>query len=502
MTRQISDEALLAELQRVADAVGEPPTVQEFRERGQHADSTLRNRFGSWNAALEAAGLDASGSRRDIPESTLLAEIQSVAEEVGQAPTVAQMNTYGERWASTYQDRFGSWNAALKAAGFEPRTKGTTPSQSVSTEALRMELQELAARLDKRPTQADMDTYGEYESSIYTKQFGSWSEALEAIGLEPRQPTTKIETSKLLQALQDVAETIGQPPTVTQFQTHGEYSTNVLFDRFDSWADALEAAGLDPEMRQTPAESQKIPKAELINDIRRLVDSSGDPPTLQEYRKQGAYGAQTLYDRFGSWNAALEAAGLNSRDPTTEVSEEALLDELHRLSEDGQPPTVGVMRSDGDYWVSTYQDRFGSWNAALEAAGFDSGSAVEIGRQELLTALQHLGAELEKPPTVAEMTEEGTHSPQTYRREFGSWNDALEAAGFESREPPAKLSETELLDEIRRLADILDKRPTAREMDAEGTHASATYQSRFGSWSKAVDLALSAESENESMTHD
>lgn len=493
MTRQISDEALLADLQRVADAVGEPPTVQEFREQGQYADGTLRSRFGSWSAALEAAGLDASDSQRDIPDSTLVAEIQSVAEEVGQAPTMAQMDTHGERWASTYQDRFGSWNAALEAAGFEPRTKGSTSSKPVSTEALRTELQELAARLDKRPTRAEMDTDGEYAGSTYAKRFGSWREALEAAGLEPQPPTKRVETSELLQSLQDVAKAVGRPPTAAEYRAHGAYSASVLFDRFDSWGDALEAAGLDPEARQTRGEAQKIPKAELLDDIRRLASSADDPPTLAEYRDQGAYGAQTLYDRFGSWNTALEAAGFNSRPSAPEASEEALLDELHYLSEDGQPPTVTMMRSDGDYCVSTYQNHFGSWSAALEAAGFESSSPLKISRQELLTALQDLGSVLEDPPTVAEMAEQGRYSPHTYRQEFGSWKEALEAAGFESREPPAKLSETELLAEIRRLAETLGKRPTVREMNAEGAHASTTYQNRFGSWSEAVDLALDSE---------
>ncbi len=489
MTRQISDEALLADLQRVADEVGEPPTVQEYRERGQYSDSTLRSCFGSWSAALEAAGLDASGSQRDIPDSTLVAEIQSVAEEVEQAPTVAQMDTYGERWASTYQDRFGSWNAALEAAGFDPRTKSSTSSQPVSTEALRTELQELAARLDKRPTRADMNTDGEYAGSTYTKRFGSWREALEAAGLDPQPPTKRVETSELLHSLQAAAETVGRPPTVAEFRAHGAYSASVIFDRFQSWDDALDAAGLNPQARRTRGEAQKIPKAELLDDIRRLASSADDPPTLAEYRDQGAYGAQTLYDRFGSWNAALEAAGFNPRASIPEASEEALLDELHRLSENGQSPTVTMMRSDGDYCVSTYQNHFGSWNAALEAAGFEPSSS-EISRQKLLTALQDLGAELERPPTVAEMTDQGEHSPHTYRQKFDSWNAALEAAGFESREPPTKLSETTLLAEIRRLAKMLDKRPTAREMDAEGNHASATYQSRFGSWSDAVDQAL------------
>ena len=32
------------------------------------------------------------------------------------------------------------------------------------------------------------------------------------------------------------------------------------------------------------------------------------------------------------------------------------------------PPTVTEMDNDGPYWVSTYQDEFGSWSAALTAA--------------------------------------------------------------------------------------------------------------------------------------
>jgi len=56
--------------------------------------------------------------------------------------------------------------------------------------------------------------------------------------------------------------------------------------------------------------SRRISNQELLDDLHRLAEQLGDTPTLKEYREHGEYGAQTLYDRFGSWNEALEAAGI------------------------------------------------------------------------------------------------------------------------------------------------------------------------------------------------
>jgi len=53
-----------------------------------------------------------------------------------------------------------------------------------------------------------------------------------------------------------------------------------------------------------------------------------------------------------------------------------------------------------------------------------------------------------------------------------------------------KYTEEELLDEIRRLADDLDRQPPLKkDMNKYGEHASGTYQHRFGSWSAAVQEA-------------
>lgn len=61
--------------------------------------------------------------RPRIPDETLLEELRRVAEELGEPPTVAQMDKYGEYSVATYRNHFGRWNLALREAGFEPRER-------------------------------------------------------------------------------------------------------------------------------------------------------------------------------------------------------------------------------------------------------------------------------------------------------------------------------------------------------------------------------------------
>jgi hypothetical protein len=49
----------------------------------------------------------------------LLDELHRLRKEFDKTPSSADMNEVGEYWASTYHDHFGSWNNALREAGFE-----------------------------------------------------------------------------------------------------------------------------------------------------------------------------------------------------------------------------------------------------------------------------------------------------------------------------------------------------------------------------------------------
>lgn len=108
----------------------------------------------------------------------------------------------------------------------------------------------------------------------------------------------------------------------------------------------------------------------------------------------------------------------------------------------------------------------------------------------LINILQTLEKELDRAPTVNDVRNLGEIVPDvsTFERRFGSWIDALKAAGIEGAH---NRSDETILRQLARLADRLDRAPTKREVDADPTAASSgLYTKRFGKFSTAVELAL------------
>ncbi|RKS75783.1 hypothetical protein BDK61_4299 [Haloarcula quadrata] len=231
---------------------------------------------------------------------------------------------------------------------------------------------------------------------------------------------------------------------------------------------------------------------ELLDEIRKLASELGHPPSLAEFREQGRHSASTYYSRFGSWNEAIEQAGYDPNESDSKVSEADLLEELQRLADDlNKKPTALDMNKHGRYWRSTYKNEFGSWNNALEAAGFESENVgATITADELIEEINRLATEIGGTPRFKHMEDLGNYDPTTYSQHFGSWNEALDEAGFEPENRGSKITEKELLDEITRLKNKLGDPPSARQMDEIGKYASATYQRHFESWSNAIEIAF------------
>ncbi|SNR41542.1 homing endonuclease associated repeat-containing protein [Halorubrum vacuolatum] len=234
---------------------------------------------------------------------------------------------------------------------------------------------------------------------------------------------------------------------------------------------------------------------ELLDGIRAVADEVGRRPTLKEYRERGPHGVSTLFARFGSWRGAVAAAGFDPREPTNEVSVEELLAEIERLGETkGRRPTAVEMDREGAYAVATYRRRFGTWSNAVEAAGYEP---IRLGRatdDQLLAELRRVnGVCADPPPSFTQMQRLGVYAPRTYVRRFGSWRAAVEAAGFEPRGVAGRIPRGELLADLHRVCERVGRRPTAADVREHGAYALATYQRRFGSWSAALEAAFGAD---------
>lgn len=119
------------------------------------------------------------------------------------------------------------------------------------------------------------------------------------------------------------------------------------------------------------------------------------------------------------------------------------------------------MIEDGPYSHSQYTDRFGGWIDALEAAGLDpdereitrpgAGRRDTLSESQLLEELREFAGDLGDTPTVAEMRADGPYTEKPYVNRWGTWTDALEAAGLE---PNISLPcDWDLLNELREFAD-------------------------------------------------
>jgi Homing endonuclease associated repeat len=183
-------EAIIRALQGEAKRRGRPPKQNEWRRaRTQPSLATIWRYFGSWNAALEAAGL-ATIRWRWTSEEIILA-LQDDARLRGRPPTQTEWQGGGEGQptASAAADRFGSWNAALKAAGFPARTRAWIDGPRVTHDEVVVALQRDAERRGKSATAREWRESKQRPAvGTVINRFGSWNAALKAAGLPTRTP--------------------------------------------------------------------------------------------------------------------------------------------------------------------------------------------------------------------------------------------------------------------------------------------------------------------------
>lgn len=114
--RNISEAELIADLQECAASLGFPNLkAKQYDENGTFNSSTAIRTFGTWNRALEKAGIPI-GSRMNIDDEELFQNFADVWIRKGNQPSGNDIDGrhFGSLFSkNTYKRRFGSWNKAL-----------------------------------------------------------------------------------------------------------------------------------------------------------------------------------------------------------------------------------------------------------------------------------------------------------------------------------------------------------------------------------------------------
>ncbi len=123
----------------------------------------------------------------------------------------------------------------------------------------------------------------------------------------------------------------------------------------------------------------------LISELKRYYAEYGVPTARGLKRTFGYPGYDSYLKYFGSLENALKEAGIFEKLNTDKYTDEQLIDKLKEyVIKYGKVPTqIDIDKNPGYPSVGTYQRHFGSWNNALKAAGLDFDSMLEKGEAKL-----------------------------------------------------------------------------------------------------------------------
>jgi hypothetical protein len=131
--RNISDDDLLSDLRRVAsEQLGLELQQRTYKKLGKYGVTTIIRRFGSWNAAVKAAGAEPS-VERNIPDERLFSALYDMWVTLGRQPSYSEVQSAACPFhVTTYERRFGSWRKALETFVSYANSEDMTPPPSVS----------------------------------------------------------------------------------------------------------------------------------------------------------------------------------------------------------------------------------------------------------------------------------------------------------------------------------------------------------------------------------
>ncbi|WP_337653229.1 homing endonuclease associated repeat-containing protein [Halomontanus rarus] len=445
MPEKIQREDLVDAIHELADEVGRAPKYDEMADKGRYSPGPFEREFGTWNEALLETGYTPN-SLNSISESELIEELERLHTELGRTPTIEDMNDHGKYSQRPYSGHFGSWTDALKSAGLTPNREINIP-----VDDLLAELKHLSERIGKVPSASDMGSEGNFSTYPYLDRFGSWRGALEEAGFsEDEIPPAHIGNGagrdELIDEIRSIAEKLQKIPTREDMNEHGKFTGGPYTRRFGGWNNARKEAGVCsggdhlPESAEIPLEgarsgSNPIPEEDLLDALESAAAELGRPPTGKEVETISGYTTGTYIQRFGSFQKAKKLVGLDAKIiyPSRRVgTEDSLLEEIDRLADiANRTPRTADVDAHSKYSIRPFRREFGTWNNALRAAGYEPNHINNISKSELLDELKRLAERIGSAPSQNLMMREGKFSPGPYESTFESWNDALREAGLE-----------------------------------------------------------------------
>lgn len=292
-----------------------------------------------------------------------------------------------------------------------------------------------------------------------------------------------------------------------------------VYRYFDSWAEALEAAGIEPLRPAWPTGTlvERVGATRRMHAAgesnRAIADTLGVTPyTVSRYLR--AHPCRACADPVVSDSKLCHACATRQANPMRWSQDELVAATRKWTRLEGKAPTSGDWRpvrfGGAERWEAEFPDwppasvgklLFGGWNQLLEAADIGVNKPSWTA-EEILVALRAYAEEFGKPPAKQELEwpPTGYPSARTVRRHFGSFTAGLRAAGLKPREK--RWSAEAIVEAMREYERETDFWPRSSDwaVACEDWPSMGTVYNRFGSWQAALEMAMSEADLNGALT--
>ncbi len=189
---------------------------------------------------------------------------------------------------------------------------------------------------------------------------------------EKRKCSNKYTKDQLLKSIQNFVNEFNRVPISKDFNSLKGYPSRKTFtNHFGNFNDAVRMAGFNPVGMSHKDNKIRYTKDFWIENINRYHEVFNKTPLQREFDEYMGFGTtKYICDTFGGWHNLLSLCGLKTH-TVMKHTDEFLESEFHRfVKEHDRIPRYKEFNNSEypSFWC--YQNRFGSWNKAVEAYGY------------------------------------------------------------------------------------------------------------------------------------
>jgi len=230
---------------------------------------------------------------------------------------------------------------------------------------------------------------------------------------------------------------------------------------------------------------KKIPSDKVISEMRRVYKENNNIiPTMKEWKYLSTISADVVNRIFGTWKKAWPHIGVDYEEPLYKKRERIIIDLQRAFGQNKDiVKTKDLIRASG-HTIPTIMKYFDSVHHAFEMARIEITKRIPKERfiEDFVSVFNKLG----KIPTDQEIRSMCKYHISSFRKHFGSIDNLAKIAGIEREEQKLKISDKELLDELKRLHNKLGRVPMTEDLYVQGKYSEDAYRRSFGSFTNAL----------------